>query len=380
MATKIRLALCALPLAASIALALQNSDSPPVRATGHVLVLDTERTVEGDIERVGDQYRVRRGTAELWVQKENVLRLCTTREEAYDFLRSQANLRDPDEHLRLARWCQSHGLRPQALTEVTEAVQLRPNDAEARRFQRGLQRSLTVPVSPPSPASAAAARVDTTPPAPPVDTESLSLFVTRVQPVLMNACASCHATGHGGSFTVVRTFDSDTSNHKAMQYNLAAVLSRVNLEQPQSSLFLAKAISVHGPMPQPAFKGRDAPAYRALEDWVMLTIEKNPQLRLAAGLPVTPVVTPPRSANDAAANVSHSASPPNPPAEPSPQTVSVHPSGFASDYSGPTGGEGKEAPKAPTASAATEPVDPYDPIIFNKRLHPEKVADKEPGR
>ena len=46
-------------------------------------------------------------------------------EEAFAYLRTRANLRDPDEHLRLAYWCQLHGLRKHALEEAKEAVNLR---------------------------------------------------------------------------------------------------------------------------------------------------------------------------------------------------------------------------------------------------------------
>ena len=35
--------------------------------TGKVLVLENERTLEGDIERIGDQYRVRRAIGETWL-------------------------------------------------------------------------------------------------------------------------------------------------------------------------------------------------------------------------------------------------------------------------------------------------------------------------
>src|SRR5947209_2061289 len=109
MATRIRLALCALAVAAPLALIVRAGETAPPRTTGRVLVLDNERTYEGDIERQGNQYRVRRGVSELWVQQENVLRLCATLEEAYAYLRSRANLRDPDERLRLANWCHLHG-------------------------------------------------------------------------------------------------------------------------------------------------------------------------------------------------------------------------------------------------------------------------------
>src|SRR5437764_430762 len=122
MKTKIALILCAAVLAGWVVSRAGEADAP--QAKGRVLVLDNERTMEGNIERVGDQYRIRRSVGELWVQRENVLRLCDNNEGAYQFLRSRANLRDPDEHLRLANWCQTHGLKTEAVAEVKAAIDL----------------------------------------------------------------------------------------------------------------------------------------------------------------------------------------------------------------------------------------------------------------
>src|SRR5208282_2478509 len=69
----------------------------PASATGKILVLDNERTLEGDIERIGEQYRIRRSIGETWLPGSQVLRLCNNAEEAYLFLRGRSNLNDPDE-------------------------------------------------------------------------------------------------------------------------------------------------------------------------------------------------------------------------------------------------------------------------------------------
>src|SRR5262249_38555008 len=157
-----------------------------------------ERTLEGDIERVGEQYRIRRTVGELWVRAENTLRLCESREDAYAFLRSRANLLDPDEHLRLARWCHFQGLRRQAQEEAAAPVAPRPTHLESLRLLRSLQRSNAEPPTFQS-VKVPEAEVANSPP-PELSTEALSLFVTRVQPILMNTCANCHATGRGGAF------------------------------------------------------------------------------------------------------------------------------------------------------------------------------------
>ena len=66
---------------------------------------------------MGDQYRVRRKIGETWVPASQVLHVCASYEEAYRFLKSRANLSDPEDSYRLAQWCQAHGLREEALAE-----------------------------------------------------------------------------------------------------------------------------------------------------------------------------------------------------------------------------------------------------------------------
>ena len=56
--------------------------------------------------------------------------------------------------------------------------------------------------------------------------DSLNLFLTRVQPILMNACANCHAAGKGGTFQLTRAFPGESANRKTLQQNAAALGSR----------------------------------------------------------------------------------------------------------------------------------------------------------
>src|SRR5207248_5928269 len=139
-------------------------------------------------------------------------RLCASREDAFRYLRTQANLDDADERLRLARWCLMYELRSQALAELKAADELRPDHAETRRLLMHLER-----------ASQAAAAPSPLPPAPvPVpqvgkttqtvasglelNTECMGLFARRVQPILMNTCAKCHASGRAGDFKLTQVF------------------------------------------------------------------------------------------------------------------------------------------------------------------------------
>jgi hypothetical protein len=339
MRTNIRLLLCV--VVAALGTGLQATDPPAAKPSGRVLVLDNERTLEGDIEQQGTQYRIRRSVGETWVPSEKVLKLCQSREEAYQFLRSRANLTDADERLRLAQWCQVQGLKEQAFAEVKAAVELRPNHAESKRLLRTLERALATATS----ASENSAKKDAGKEqvsAPPIDlnTESLSFYVTKVQPVVMNACASCHASGKINSFQLSRAFEGGLANRKTLQRNLTSILAQVNIEKPELSPFLLKAVSIHGDMAQPALKGKQAQAYKILEDWVQLTVANNPHLREKNSGPNLPLNLTETKADEAS------------------------------------------TPKKEDKPAAG-PGDPFDPAIFNRQVHPEKPnptpKTNEPG-
>jgi hypothetical protein len=333
--------------------------------SGRLAVLDNGSVLEGDIERVGDQYRIRRTIGELWLPAEKVQCVCASFEEAYLFLRGQANLRDPDERLRLARWCKLHGLKAQALAEISAGIELRPQHAESRLLWQSLQRpEKACPVAPKP-------REETDDGPPPVveyNAESLGLFVTRVQPILMNTCATCHATGRGGAFKLIRTPEGALTNRRATQQNLAAVLAQVNRDKPQQSLLLSRAVSVHGDAEAAPLKGRQTPAYHILEDWVQLALVNTmPHEPTAATGPATephgfadmlqPKTTP------AAASATNPPAAPVTPSAPTPAApvVTATPAPLPQPAAAP-----------PAPATAPGPEDPFDPAIFNRQMHPEK--------
>jgi hypothetical protein len=319
-------------------------------ATGHVLIRENESTIEGDIELIGGQYRVRRPVGELIIQPEHVLKLCESREEAYDFLRHRANLRDPDERLRLANWCHLNGLKQQELEEVAAAVALRPDNQELVRLQRNLQRMLVLAAEAkhevkPAPATAPA-------PIPAsVNSESLSLFVTKVQPILMNRCASCHGSGRGGKFELNRVFEGLGASHRVTQLNIGAAVGQVRADHPSASPLLVKSVSVHGDMAQPALKGVDSAAYKTLEEWVRITLQAGPVTAQESGIMLMS-----GKADDGSAKpvLEKSAS----------ATATTGSFGAARDADKPANPAPVKAP------------DPYDPELFNKQAHPQ---GKPPG-
>lgn len=347
---------------------------PPAKshpATGKVLLLQNEHTLEGDIERVGDQYRLRRSIGEAWVPAGRVLHLCGSNEEAYLFLRDRSNLKDPDERLKLAQWCHLHGLRAQALSEAQAAVTLQPEHVPSQRMLAHLQKLAAENRSAP-----ATPRREETEPMPALHIEltgeALGQFTSRVQPILMNSCASCHAGGRGGSFKLVHAPDS--GNRRVTQQNLAEVLLQINPHQPESSPFLAKALAVHGGISAAPFRNRETPAYRMLEDWVRLTVDNHPRvtemLRNDGTLP-TALPSGGQQANrnglalslngQARPNSDRLPLPDRPTAGEQPAAAPASPSRPAQPIS-PT-----NPPSTQQSLAQPDPNDPHDPAWFNQQ-------------
>ncbi len=344
------------------------TEPPPAVKKGKVLILKNEHTMEGDIERVGDRYRVRRAVGETYVPADRVLCLVASMPDAYVYLRSRINTEDADERLRLARWCRMNGLREQTLRELRTALMLRPDHPETRRLLERMQQEASTETAPKSTGTKPTPKVQEELPPVEVTTESLTQFSTRVQPILMNTCASCHATGHGGKFHLTQAYEDSLGNRRTVERNLTAVLRQVNLNQPEASRLLTYAVIDHGHSGQSPLRDRQAAPYKTLDNWVKLTVANNPHLRDV--LPCPPAVSAPSSAMPPVeGRERHSAS------EASEWGADARPTGSPNTpippaVPPPTPANEPNKPAAAPASPA-QPADPYDPEPFNQRTHPE---------
>jgi hypothetical protein len=377
------------PAAALVAQTGQEQPQP----RSQVLVLDNERILQGSIHRQGDHYVIQQAAGELRVPATKVLVVCESLEDAFKTVSSRANLRDPGERLRLARWCQTHGLREQAVAEAKAALALQPGHAETMQLLALLEAAppTTVGPTPPEPAPLPQ---DT--PALDLTADCLALFATKVQPILMNTCASCHATGQGGNgFALTRA--GDGAGRRTLQLNVRAVIGQINFDRPDASPLLFKACCAHGGAATAALANRQAPPFVTLQNFIQLVTTQNPQLRthgtttaLAAqefpgrnpgqpsaampapqppeALAARPVTNPglvqaataPAAATPAARQVEIVTSPTLLPGTnflgtPPPRPVDFRPS---------------TTPDAATEQASGGPISPYDPRPFNEMAHP----------
>ena len=144
-------------------------------------------------------------------------------------------------------------------------------------------------------------------------------FPTRVQPVLMNLCASCHAKeGDTSGFKLVRVAEG-FADPEASDRNAKAVARFITRDDPSASPVLTRAVTAHGDQRRPALLNRSLPAYRNLEQWVY----------------------------------------------------------WAAASQGPRKPTAVQAEKPTPAPAKASSEDPFDPDVFNRAMHPGSTG---PGR
>jgi hypothetical protein len=364
------------------------------RDEGRVLLLENDRLLEGEIERIGNRYRIRRPVGELWIPCDRARRLCRDLDEAFFLMQAQANLRDPDERLRLARWCRTNGLRDRALSEARAALDMRPDHMETIQFVQILQRlSIGTTQAPKTAASGssrpAAAPVQATVAAAPSLDISDDVFVTfsaRVQPILINACYSCHHQGKSTAFLLSRP--NEGSYRTSAQRNLAAVLEHVNVEKTILSPLLIKSVVAHGGATQSPLHGRQSVPFQTMQAWVEQLVANNPHLVeiRRASAATTPAFGATTSAKHDYGEETGPASFSSEPSVSSRQRIPVPPPSMpplmpplmppAMPSLGPTSQTPPAGfpsqPSAPVVSAPPRPRDPFDADEFNRQNDPKK--------
>ncbi len=93
-------------------------------------------------------------------------------------------------------------------------------------------------------------------------------YPTKIEPVLMNLCANCHAKpDHTSRFKLTRILDG-YANTDASQKNLRATVAFIRRNDPSQSDLLLKTVTVHGGQRDPAIHLKAHPAYKNLELWL----------------------------------------------------------------------------------------------------------------
>jgi hypothetical protein len=367
----IRFTLC---LAAAAPLAQVAAMDPPVASTtGKVLLIDYDRILEGNIERVGDRFRIRHGAGEMTVPAVANMLLLPDKDTAFQLLKNRTKLTDPIALVKLSRWCLANDLKPRALETADMALALLPNDRSLKRFRDDVQTQVSLAPPPPiAPAVEVPKPSEVEPPCADVLPESFGLFATRVQPLLVNACASCHTADRGGSFHLTRPA-SAFGDKRATQINLAAASGYLNREQPALSPLLVRAVAAHGGGTLAPIRDRQTTAYRYLEDWARHACGPN-NAKPPAALPPDviadatqlPALTPSRPKNSGKDLPLPVVFPATGNDEQTPAMPTIP---LKVAESSPPKAKQADTPALPAKKdpTSTEPADPFDPEQFNQQ-------------
>lgn len=260
-------------------------DAPAEESTGPVdgiLVMRTGAVVSGKIVRSDNVYQVISPHGQMHVPAELVKLRCADLEEAYAKLRETAQSHhSASAQITLARWCLTNHLDSQARQELHEALVLEPDRDDAKRLLRDAEDSIkssrknapgTAPTFPDRPVRPAASPEDETITLGGLSREQALQFTRRIQPLLVNTCASagCHSRGSQNGFRLQNVSPGATANRNATERNLSQILEHVDVKKPKASSLLTKPGRHHGRNGRPVFAGqRGDEQFAELEKWVV---------------------------------------------------------------------------------------------------------------
>lgn len=99
------------------------------------------------------------------------------------------------------------------------------------------------------------------------NTVAAKAFPTKVQPILTNLCASCHAKpDYAGTFKL-KAIPTGFADADAARANLLAAFAHLNRAKPSASDLLVKCVTAHGGQKFAACRSPAHPAAAALEAW-----------------------------------------------------------------------------------------------------------------
>ncbi|WP_406694543.1 hypothetical protein V5E97_26085 [Singulisphaera sp. Ch08] len=249
-----------------------------------VLLLKNGRLCQGNLSEGGTQYFIHTKSGTQPIPKRDVEKRGNSVEEIYQYLLERLPARDPDEHMKLALWCLTQGMTPEATAQLREVVTLSPNHSRALSMldkiggakERATHRDPDVtqakaemvndrPESLDSAMLGRAQRELGISAFPQIPGLPKALAVRRanefsrfVDPVLQLRCAKCHNEQFDGSFQLIRYKVKADRTTEAQRANLDAVLGLIDMENPAkaNSSRPRSGFTATGPMRGRSSEGR----------------------------------------------------------------------------------------------------------------------------
>jgi hypothetical protein len=339
------------------------------------LLLKNGETLEGTISAAGDFYLVVAENTELQVRARDVEAACRNLDEIVAHKSARLNPDSPDDHIALAQWCIDRELYGIAARELTEAYRIDDTHPRIPLLERRMKAAMTAPravAPPPMPTAPSIDEATVNRALADVSNESIHDFTVRVQPLLMNYCATagCHGPKPKSEFHLERIYLNELNDSRLVRRNLHAVLKQVDAKNPSTSKLLTVPLTPHGGGKNALFHAHNAEHYRMLAMWVG---------KIAAAAK-TAAPAPTTAATTASTDPLLQRLPIAPPGGPAPAPASPPPAIAPSAAGAPSATGDTAAPQTPPASAAstaappaaTPAADPFDPEIFNRRRNEAK--------
>ncbi len=267
--------------------------TPTPAPTFAALLLSNGKVIRGEIveDTPAGLYRLRQRGGTVPYPKLMVDKAAGSVEELYRFRVDRLPVGDPDERIKLVRWCLTENLPAQAREQLLAVQAMCPGDAEVDRMLANLranegradpdvkQASVEMPrgEAPGSLDPRVFVKVQKRFNGPPVifdlspgqAVRRAGQFVDVVQPVLQQSCVKCHNEQYPGQFQLVEIKNRrDLRDPNIARANLDATLRLVNPDDPSRSDLLSAGLVPHGGSKNAIFRGPNDVQYQRIDAWV----------------------------------------------------------------------------------------------------------------
>ena len=290
-------------LSAGDATPAANTTVKPAPAT--LIVLQDGRVIDGKITYSDAQggYFVEQPAGNIVLPSEMVRFTATSMDEAYLQMKKAYPNDTVSNHLSLARWCITWKLYERAAEEIELTRQIDPENHEAGELVLQIKvvtdlaarsaKAIAI-VNTPQPASAPVEVEAADTPAG-ISNELFKDYNVRVQPLLMNKCASagCHGPQAQNNFRLTHVRGNRGGHRQDIEKNIEAIARYIDAARPANSPLLTVPMNGHGRGGRNLFGGpRDEKSYQMLRDWVTrMARAKAGKAVQSAELPVQPPET-----------------------------------------------------------------------------------------
>jgi hypothetical protein len=260
----------------TLALAASHVAADDAAAPG-IVVLRNGNVLWGNIEEVGESYRIAAATTSILVPADQVDIACRSLKEAFDIQRGRVGP-SMERRCELVRWCLRQDLLAEAAREILEIRAADPQNFALPSLELQLRQCLelrnlkTTPSTPPSPHTSGVVLASATEPAasPAISVNVQTQFVRSIQPMLLHSCATggCHQPGSKQKLQLDRWALQGAGSPALVRRNLDAVLAQLDRQDPSHSPLLERGRTAHGQPNQPASKSLSALQSKLLLNWL----------------------------------------------------------------------------------------------------------------